>query len=102
MKLRIGQTLGSAVDATTVIVTRAPAEETVLTCGGVEMVPAGEPVPSGLQADPAQSAGTVLGKRYADDAGTIEVLCTKGGDGTLALDGRPLAIQQAKPLPASD
>jgi hypothetical protein len=30
------------------------------------------------------------------------VLCTKAGRGTLALDGEPLVIQAAKPLPASD
>jgi hypothetical protein len=98
----VGQALVSAVDATTVIVTRAPEAEAVLTCGGVEMAPAGEAVPEGAEADPAQLNGTRLGKRYADKAGTIEVLCTKAGDGTLALDGQPLGVQQAKPLPASD
>jgi hypothetical protein len=30
------------------------------------------------------------------------VLCTKAGNGTLALDGKPLVLQVAKPLPASD
>jgi hypothetical protein len=43
-----------------------------------------------------------LGKRYVDEAGTIEVLCTKPGDGALALDGQPLEVKSAKPLPSSD
>ena len=75
--------------------------EGALTCGGVPMSPAGEPA-AAAEADPAQLGGTQIGKRYTDAADTIQVLCTKAGKGTLALDGHPLAIQAAKPLPASD
>lgn len=32
----------------------------------------------------------------------MEVLCTKPGQGTLALNGVPLPLKAAKPLPASD
>jgi hypothetical protein len=46
--------------------------------------------------------GTQIGKRYVDDGDTIQLLCTKAGQGTLALDGSPLQLQAAKPLPASD
>ena len=101
VKFRAGQQLVSAVDSTAVIVIRAPDGECTLTCGGVAMAAAGEAVAA---AEPDQSlmGGTQIGKRYADDAGTIQVLCTKAGQGTLALDGEPLAIQAAKPLPASD
>jgi hypothetical protein len=49
-----------------------------------------------------QRDGTLLGKRYADEDLGVEVLCTKAGTGTLALDGTPLPIKAAKPLPASD
>ena len=35
--------------------------------------------------------GTQIGKRYVDDADTIQLLCTKAGQGTLALDGKPAA-----------
>jgi hypothetical protein len=65
------------------------------------MATAGEPV-AAAEADPSLLGGTQIGKRYTDDADTIQVLCTKAGKGTLALDGQPLAIQAAKPLPASD
>jgi hypothetical protein len=101
VQFRAGQQLVSAVDSTTVIVIKAPAQEVTLTCGGVAMAPAGGSVPAGAL-DPALMGGTQIGKRYVDDAGTIQVLCTKAGAGSLALDGQPLVIQSAKPLPASD
>ena len=46
--------------------------------------------------------GTLLGKRYTDEAGTIEVLCTKPGDGSIGLGQTALTLKEAKPLPASD
>jgi hypothetical protein len=82
VKFRAGQQLVSAVDSTAVIVIKAPATECAVTCGGVAMA--------------------LAGKRYTDEADTIQVLCTKAGRGTLAVDGKPLQIQAAKPLPASD
>lgn len=101
VKFRTGQQLVSAVDSTAVIVIKAPAEERALTCGGVEMVPVGEVVKA-MEPDRSLMGGTQIGKRYVDAADTVQVLCTKAGDGTLALDGEPLVIQAAKPLPASD
>ncbi len=44
----------------------------------------------------------MLGKRYVDAAGTLEVLCSKPGPGGLASGGEPLALKTAKPLPSSD
>jgi hypothetical protein len=106
VKFRAGQQLVSAVDSTAVIVIRAPAGECTLTCGGVPMAVAGQPVAgqpdTGTPPDPSLMGGTQIGKRYVDAADTIQVLCTKAGDGTLALDGEPLVVQAAKPLPASD
>ena len=101
LKFRAGQQLVSAVDSTAVIVIRAPEGECTLTCGGVPMATAGQPV-TGAAPDPSLMGGTQIGKRYVDAADTIQVLCTKAGDGTLALDGEPLVLQAAKPLPASD
>jgi len=42
------------------------------------------------------------GKRYVNETLGLELLCTKGGEGVLAVDGAPLAIKTSKPLPASD
>jgi hypothetical protein len=102
MVLSVGQTLSSQVDSTTVIVIRARDAELVLTCGGEPMVddPA-SPAPTGIPVPPG-SAGTLLGKRYEDSQGRIEVLCTKAGASLLAVDGLPLSIKAAKALPASD
>ncbi|MFL6240220.1 MAG: hypothetical protein ACJ735_12085 [Actinomycetes bacterium] len=102
MKLRVGQTLASTVDVTTVVVVRAPDDDVALTCGGAEMVDAKEAPATKGAADPDASAGTQLGKRYVDGGDTVELLCTKAGEGTLAIDGEPLVIKQAKALPASD
>ena len=101
VQFRAGQQLVSAVDSTAVIVIRAPEAECTLTCGGVAMAAPGQPVPA-AEADPSLMGGTQIGKRYVDEADTIQVLCTKAGNGTLALDGNPLVLQAAKPLPASD
>jgi len=103
MKVRVGQTLVSSVDTTTVVVVRAPAGDVEITCGGVTMYDArgGGPAPGG-DADPAQMGGTQLGKRYANDDLGIELLCTKGGEGTLAVNGAAIMLRGAKPLPASD
>jgi len=101
VKFRAGQQLVSAVDTTAVIVIRAPEREGTLTCGGVVMAAVGETI-SGAEPDPSLMGGSQIGKRYVDEGDTIQVLCTKAGEGTLALDGKPLMIQAAKPLPASD
>jgi hypothetical protein len=103
MKPRVGTTLTSTTDATTVIVVRWTAEEQDVTCGGAPMVDArGPEAGTANPADPAQQDGTRTGKRYADEELGIELLCTKAGSGTLAVGGTPLPLKDAKPLPASD
>ena len=52
--------------------------------------------------DPAFAGGTLLGKRYVDKDGTVELLCVKAGQGALAIDGVALQTKDAKPLPSSD
>jgi hypothetical protein len=103
MKAHVGQTLASTVDATTVIVVRWPDDDLDLTCGGAEMVdPRGPQAAATGAPDPTQLGGSQLGKRYADEELGVELLCTKAGEGTLALNGEPLPLKTAKPLPASD
>lgn len=103
MKPRPGQVLASTVDSTTVIVVHAADVEIELTCAGVEMWdPKGGGTGPAGEADPAQLTGTEMGKRYADDATGLELLCTKPGKGTIAVNGVSLAKRGPKPLPASD
>ena len=51
---------------------------------------------------PGSAGGTLLGKRYVNAAGALELLCVKPGDGSLAVDGEHLVLKEAKPLPSSD
>ena len=51
---------------------------------------------------PDASEGTATGKRYVNEAGDLEVLCTKPGEGSLGCGEAVLQIKGAKPLPSSD
>lgn len=101
MELKAGSRWQSAVCDTEVVIVRAPSGDVSLECGGAPMVPHGSERPGG-DVDPAHSGGTQMGKRFADPDTGIEVLATKGGAGSLALNGQPLALKDAKPLPSSD
>jgi hypothetical protein len=101
MELSAGSRWKSRVCYTQVVVVRPPDTPKVLGCGGEEMIPLDADYPRG-SLDPSLAGGTQLGKRYSDESSGIEVLCTKAGDGTLTLDGSPLEIKGAKPLPSSD
>jgi hypothetical protein len=100
--IKPGLRLKSAVCATEVMVIRAPAGEATVSCGGAEMLAVGESAPAGLSLAAAQSQGSLIGKRYVDAGERFELLCTKAGEGSLAIDGAALAVKQAKALPSSD
>lgn len=87
---------------TEVVVVKAPADDIALECGGRPMVPVAPDVE--VEGSPLDGLadGTLLGKRYADGGEMLELLCTKAGDGTLAVDGSALEEKGAKALPASD
>ena len=99
--IKAGTRLQSQVCDTQIIVVRAADSLGELRCGGAPMVVLGAAGEPGATLDPALSDGTLMGKRYVDDAGA-EVLVTKPGAGTLTIGTVPLAIKEAKPLPASD
>lgn len=102
MRLNAGTKLKSAVCGLETIVIRPPTAEAVLSCGTAPMTIAGETAVDAPQLADAQPGGALVGKRYVDEATGLEVLCTKGGKGVLAFDGRALTLKEAKPLPASD
>ena len=56
----------------------------------------------GLSLSSDHSAGVQVGKRYFDEDTGLEVLGSKPGAGSLAMDGRPLKPKEAKALPSSD
>lgn len=98
VELKTGARLASAVCDAEVVVIKAPSEAALLECGGVPMGESPERVPF----ERSEDGGVLLGKRYTDERTGLVVLCTKGGDGSLTLDGRPLQLMATKPLPASD
>ena len=99
LQLRAGQSLFSTIDPTTVVVIKAPAEQVTVSVNGVE-VTASKPGSAPSAAPPG--SGTLIGKRYADDAIGIELLVSKPGSGTLEVNGTPLTVKESKPLPSSD
>lgn len=98
-QLRPGLKLSSAVCSAEVMVIKA-GSGAVLTCGGQPMLAPGES--AGGEADAAQMDGCQIGKRYVNEDQSVEILCVKAGEGTLAVDGTPLAVKEAKKLPSSD
>lgn len=102
MELKPGTRFASATCDTQVLVVRAPADasDLDLRCGGEPMRPAGEEgerLPISDSGEP-----TLIGKRYANDELGLELLCTQGGEGSLAVGEQPLLVKGAKPLPSSD
>lgn len=100
-QLKPGVRLYSAVCATELITVKAPEAAVELTIGGAEPVLSADARTGGAPAT-GHDTGAAMGKRYVDEADTIELLCTKPGPGVPALDGTPLHIKDAKALPASD
>jgi hypothetical protein len=104
VEIKAGTRLRSAVCDAEVIVVKAPGGEVDLRAGGEPMLAIETERPSGVGAGPAAGfdKGVLLGKRYTDDAGTIEILCTKPGPSSLSIGDEPLGVKEAKPLPSSD
>jgi len=102
MKIAAGSRWKSAVCPTEVVVVKGSGAEAELQCGGVAMLAMNAERPTGVAPATGQDGGTLLGKRYGDDASGIELLCTKGGAGTLSIAGRALVVRAVKPLPSSD
>jgi hypothetical protein len=96
--MKPGTKLKSAVCDTEVMVIRSGTG--TIECGGAAMGETRAETPGAI--DPGHANGTLMGKRYVDTGGSFELLCVKPGKGSLAVDGVPLVIKEAKPLPASD
>ena len=98
--LKAGTRLKSSVCATELMVVGAPKDEVEITCGGAPLIAMGKEGSGTLSED--AKGGTQVGKRYVNEAGDLEILCTKPGEGSLAANGTSLTIKGAKPLPSSD
>ena len=97
MELKAGQKLWSTVCDTQVVVVRAPQGDVDLRCGGSPMGLAdgerrGEPSPD-------LSGGTSLGKRYADEAASLELLSRGPAPALSRWGGRPSSRSRPSPSP---
>ena len=101
LQLKAGSRLQSVVSDVQIMAIKVPAGEYDLHCGGTPMVAVGGDAPQ-AEIDASDSGETLMGKRYVDAGETVEFLCTKGGAGSLSLNGTPLEVKQAKQLPSSD
>ena len=98
--LKPGLRLKSGVCAAEVMIVKG-AGQASLTCGGAPMLGLDEST-DGAEAVAAEMNGCQVGKRYVNEDQSLEVLCLKPGEGSLAAAGAPLTVKQAKKLPSSD
>lgn len=101
MILKAGARFKSDVCDTAVMVIKAPAGEYDLRCGGATMIPPTE-TPGSSTIQSSFASESLIGKRYVNADESVELLCTKGGKGTLSLNGAAMEVKQAKQLPSSD
>lgn len=99
VQLKPGHRLFSAVCDAEFMVVRG-AGDSNLSCGGCELSDAAVEAKSEMQE--GQSAGVLIGKRYVDTSGDVELLCTRAGQGTLSIDGDQMLVKEAQSLPSSD
>ena len=97
--LAAGKRLKSAVCTTEIMVIAAPDGDVNLCCGGTPM---SDGDGNGAALDPDFADGTAIGKRYMNEDGSLEVLCVKAGEGSLAVGADALAVKDAKKLPKTD
>ena len=102
MELKPGSRWKSAVCDTELVVVRPSKSAVSLECGGHEVIPHAATRPEGVAISADHAAGSLAGKRYSDPESGLEVLCSKGGAGSISVDGRAIGMAEAKKLPASD
>ena len=69
--------------------------------GGAAMVDATQDADR-VDINPDHAVGIVIGKRYINEDESLEVLCVKAGDGSLAVNGDLLLQKDTKALPKTD
>jgi hypothetical protein len=99
--LKLGAKYRSTACDTQIMVIRTVPEPLDLRCGGAPMAGPNEEATASAIAE-GFAEGTLIGKRYIDATDRIELLCTKGGKGSLSLGSEPLQVKVPKALPSSD
>ncbi|MDE0242915.1 MAG: hypothetical protein OXQ84_22380 [bacterium] len=78
----------------------APSEDVEIKCGGEPMSQGEDGNGGSVHQDHAD--GSVIGKRYTNDEGSLEVLCVKAGEGSLWASGAAMKVKDATKLPKTD
>ncbi len=100
--IKPGMRLKSAICATEIMVVKATSDNLDIRCGGepvLEMTADGN---SGAAISADFTGGTQVGKRYVNEEESIEILCTKAGEGALSQGDTVLGLKESKALPSSD
>ena len=84
------------------MVVPASEDDVPLPCGGADMGAPGTEEADAAQVHPDHAVGIAMGKRYITEDETIEVLCVKAGDGSLAVNGQLMLQKDTKQLPKTD
>ena len=100
--LKPGTRLFGAACTTEVIVVRAPQTPVEILIGGQPILLSAADRADGLSVAAGHEGPSQMGKRYVDETGTVELLCTKAGAGLPAVGDLVCGIKDAKPLPSSD
>jgi hypothetical protein len=100
--LKPGSRWASQACETEVVIVRSASQSVSLECGGHPMVPLPDDHSSEVDLDPSFAEGSPVGKRFANPDLGVELLVTKAGAGSLAIDGVAVPLKDAKPLPSSD
>ena len=87
--LRRYRALGSPDGGIIIVVHHEPNEPGVLQCDGAPLITR-RPLPCSASVRDEDGYDIRAGERLADDQSGLEVMCTKGGTGTLTFNGRPL------------
>jgi hypothetical protein len=101
VEVKPGTRLRSSVCDAEFVVVKATGDAVDLRCGGHPLVATTDEAGGGGPAA-GFDGGSLLGKRYVDDGGAVELLCTKPGPSSLSLGDQLLVLKDAKPLPSSD
>ena len=97
--LKPGARLKSAVCDTEVMVIKGKGDFD-LRCGGMLLSTDG--ADGNAQGNELFMTGALIGKRYVNEQASIELLCTKGGAGSLADGEQLMSLKQTEALPSSD
>lgn len=100
LEIKPGMRLKSAVCAGQAMVVKAI--DVTITCGGVPMLAMDDAGDGGADPDPEHMYKCLMGKRYVNEEGSLELLCVKAGDGSFGYDGQMLMGKETKKLPSSD